>query len=184
MKKLAAFILVLALAVIVIPKAFIYLPQSELKTNFFMWLHKSEYEKLFEIADKFGYSQVEWSNPKFELGLMQGAKSASKRDEDGQHQKVDNPDLEEFIEFASQTNIAIVTIIKYDGRWAMPKGFDIKDNGKSISGHYEFGVLPVEESCKSIHIDELDKGACSSHLFGQWYLVKYWYTHRDDSING
>ena len=179
MKKLAVIVLVLILGIMVFLKTFIHLPQSEFKMNFFMWLHKSEYEKLFQIADKFGYSQVLWSNPKFDLGVMQGAKNASRLDENDMHRKVDNPDLDEFIEFASQTDIAIVTIIKYNGRWAMPKGFSIQENGKSIGGHYEFGALPVEPSCQSIDIDESDEGNCSRNLFGHWYLIKYWYTNRD-----
>jgi hypothetical protein len=173
---LAVFILVLVLGIIVFLKTYIHLPQSEFKMNFFMWLHNSEYEKLFEIADKYGFSEVRWSNPKFYSGLKRGAKAAWRRDENNMHRKVDNPDLDEFIEFASQTDIAIITILKYNGRWAMVKGFSIQDNGKIIHGHYEFGALPVEPSCQSTDIDESAKGNCSRHLFGQWYLIKYWYS--------
>tara|TARA_R110002167_G_scaffold365663_1_gene590975 strand:+ start:1250 stop:1729 length:480 start_codon:yes stop_codon:yes gene_type:complete len=135
--------------------------ESESQAEEYLLSHMTDYEHLFELAEKKGYIRIQWidsaveSVPTLRLASIPGKPK---------HIDVENPELDEMIAYSRSRGISTLWIQKFEGSWIVRKAFsDTNGEGMFLFGNPEqTGICDTHPT----------KSGCYYEVAENWYLVK------------
>jgi len=191
MKKAFAIIIVLIAVVSFSHESIINnLPHSEFKYKWQLYMHSNDLEMLIEEAEKTPYGAIHFekdyrNDPDFQ------EYSAQYPDQDvflandaylfndGVLKKVEKPDIQNFIDAAETTGLSLVRLTQRSDRagWMLYHSLSWSSKNTEIRARYVHGPPPNNSNCKKLKEGKDPSGNCHTHLFGDWYLDKWWRTN-------
>lgn len=140
---------------------------TQLEAKRFLLKNYKNYEHLFKLAEQKGYIRVQWVED-YDYGEYPTRHAWIK----GQpyNVKVDNPDLNEIINFAKSKGIKSLWIDNFEGNWLVRKAFSYRREKSSGSGLFFLGN--PQESRVCTHKSPEEQANCSYWVVDNWHLVK------------
>ena len=123
--------------------------------------HMADFEYLFELAEKKGYIRIQWIDEvaEFSQPLKKATIPGNPMNID-----VENPELDEVIEYSRNRGISTLWIQKFEGSWIVRKAFSYA-NGE---GMFLFGDPKQTGICDT----HPNKNVCYYEVADNWYIVK------------
>lgn len=156
------------------------LPDSEFTHKWRLYIHASDVEMLIKEAEKTPYNAIHFQkDPKYEFPYDEPHLSNNAYIREGEFlQEVEDPDIQNFIDAAESTGLPLVRLFqRRDGLgWGLYHGLSWGSRDNRIDAFYLFGSAPKNMNCDKLDEGQDPAGNCHTHLFGKWYLDKWWST--------
>lgn len=121
--------------------------------------HASKYEKMFKLAEKSGFTKVQWVS----LEASPTEVESAWRIANGIVSEIDGADVSKFIEIAMEMNHTSLWLQKYQEDWLVRKVFSSNEK----EGFFYFGNPENTDICAP-----QPQNSCYYKAANGWYIVK------------